>query len=370
MTQPWPPLPLFDLFLALQPPLHLVAEDYGLLLRALEQGFGCADLDDLQATCRQLWLRGTDPRSHEQFETAFAAYRQRIARQAEAFAAAAATTEPADAAPEIAEAPTDAIVPPAPVSTLPPATAPTSTPAPEPQRRETLGAIRGAIAASITPSAGGYTLVPTEFPFEPRPTQQAWRRLRQPARRGTTGQVDIQAAIAAIARDGACAEIPLQPKRVNLLQLVLFVDRDGSMVPFHLPCDRWLATIDPQHFARVDCYYFRNCPRDSVYRQAKGAGTVPLEEVLRLLSPSRTIAIILSDAGAARGGYNPARVDLTREFLQTLQPYARSLVWLNPVPADRWRETETTAGEIAQLVADLGGFAGELNQVGLKQWRY
>ncbi len=366
MTQPWPSLPLFDLFLALQPTLHLVAEDYGLLLRALEKGFGCADLDDLQATCRQLWLRSTDPRSHEQFKTAFAAYRQRIVRQA----AEAATASQAPTPSPVPTMPPETIAPPAPVSTLPPAAAPTTAPTLEQQRRETLGAIRGAIAASITPSTGGYTLVPTEFPFEPRPTQQAWRRLRQPARRGTTGQVDIPAAIAAIARDGACAEIPLESKRVNLVQLVLFVDRDGSMVPFHLPCDRWLATIDPQHFARVDCYYFRNCPRDSVYRQAKGAETLPLEEVLRWLSPSRTIAVILSDAGAARGGYNPARVDLTREFLQTLQPYARSLVWLNPVPADRWRETETTAGEIAQLVADFGGFAGELNQVGLKQWRY
>ena len=60
------------------------------------------------------------------------------------------------------------------------------------------------------------------------------------------------------------------------------------------------------------------------------------------------MALIVSDAGAARGGFSPERVERTREWIQHLQQSVPYLAWLNPMPNDSW--LHTTAGRIASFV--------------------
>jgi uncharacterized protein with von Willebrand factor type A (vWA) domain len=73
-----------------------------------------------------------------------------------------------------------------------------------------------------------------------------------------------------------------------------------------------------------------------------------MEERLSGLSPNRACVLIFSDAGAARGGYSENRLELTERFLQQCQQRLCYLVWVNPVPKERWGMT--TAGEIAKLI--------------------
>lgn len=147
------------------------------------------------------------------------------------------------------------------------------------------------------------------------------------------------------------------------MNLVFFCDRDGSMVPFHLPCDRFLATVDPKRFPRVEQYYFRNVPHRFVYLRPKGAQIRELSELFPSLSPSRTVAVIVSDAGAARGNYNPPRVELIRQFLNEIQPYVRPLVWLNPMPPERW---QGTAAAVQDVLGTVGGGMFPLSQQGFR----
>ncbi|MBP0004887.1 MAG: hypothetical protein J7642_14425 [Cyanobacteria bacterium SBC] len=357
MSELWPPLPLFDLFREVREPLGLRPDDYHLLLAALDRGFGCESLDNLKQTCRLLWLKTNDRRTIDYFEAVFDRYVAQNPPQ---------TREEEDRQPGDGSS-TTAITPPAalrPVPTVPrPPKPPPRPQQPQPRPLQTLGALREGDPQLHQTSAEGYILKPTDFPFQPHLARRSWRRLRQIARLGTTGKVDIPATISAIARDRVCLTVPLEPKRVNLVELVFFIDRDGSMVPFHIPCDRLLATVEAKRFFRVEQYYFRNVPDRSVYLRPKGAQTKRLDELLPSLSDSRTAAIVLSDAGAARRGYNTSRVELTGEFLEALQPWVRSIAWLNPMPSERW--LGTTAEEVKNCLESVGGAMFELSHEGL-----
>src|SRR5207245_10873450 len=58
--------------------------------------------------------------------------------------------------------------------------------------------------------------------------------------------------------------------------------------------------------------------------------------------------LVFCDAGAARGGFNLERIDLTEKFLKRFKQSFRYIAWLNPMPRSRW--PGTTAGEVMQLI--------------------
>ena len=131
------------------------------------------------------------------------------------------------------------------------------------------------------------------------------------------------------------------------------------MIPFRPIIDSLFNTVEPKQFAAVNRYYFRNCPRDFVYLQSKGTEVLALERLP--LERQHTVLVIISDAGAARGGYNYQRVEMTQVLLNKLQPQVKALFWLNPIPSIRW--AGTTAAEIYKL---LEGRMFELPQGGIQ----
>ncbi|MGL4502090.1 MAG: CoxE, partial [Planktothrix sp.] len=152
-----------------------------------------------------------------------------------------------------------------------------------------------------------------------------------------------------IIRDGFFLDPVLVPQRLNRVELVLLLDVDGSMVAFHSLGDRIKETaMRGGRLGSSRVYYFHNCPVDYVYGTAGYSQVVRVEEMLSGLSPNRACLMIFSDAGAARGGYSEDRLELTQRFLQQCQQRLRYLVWVNPVPRERWEMT--TAGEIAKLI--------------------
>ena len=58
--------------------------------------------------------------------------------------------------------------------------------------------------------------------------------------------------------------------------------------------------------------------------------------------------LVFSDAGAARGGFSPERINLTEKFLERFKQQFRYIAWLNPMPRERW--SGTTANEVMQSV--------------------
>lgn len=187
------------------------------------------------------------------------------------------------------------------------------------------------------------------LPLTKRQMKQTWRYLRRPIREGPLVELNVTATLEKIIQDGFFLDPVLVAQRMNRVELVLLLDVDGSMVAFHSLGDRIKETaMRGGRLGASRVYYFHNCPVDYVYGGPGYSPAVRVEEMLSGLSPNRACLLIFSDAGAARGGYSEDRLELTERFLRQCQQRLRYLVWVNPVPMERWGMT--TAGEIAKLI--------------------
>jgi uncharacterized protein with von Willebrand factor type A (vWA) domain len=206
-----------------------------------------------------------------------------------------------------------------------------------------------------------FPLILNDLPVTPRQMKQGWRYLRQFTRQGAAVEMDLEATIQQVSQQGVLLNPVMVPARTNQLELLLLIDRDGSMVPFHHLSQGLIDTaIRGGRFNRVRVYYFHNCPDDYLYRDPYHLEAELLDDCLLNLSKTRTVCMIFSDAGAARGGYSSKRRRRTKSFLKQLGQYVRTVAWLNPLPRRRW--DSTTAKEIAAWVPMF-----EVNRQGLYQ---
>ncbi|MEO0853822.1 MAG: hypothetical protein AAFY15_10020, partial [Cyanobacteria bacterium J06648_11] len=130
---------------------------------------------------------------------------------------------------------------------------------------------------------------------------------------------------------------------MNRTELLVFVDRSNSMLPFGLQTERLISTariaLEDRDLQVLSIGYFRNYILDEVYADPTMRNIVPLESALATQTRERAVALVFSDAGAARGGYSPQRVRATQRFLSRLRESVREVVWLNPCPEDVWLES-------------------------------
>ncbi len=197
--------------------------------------------------------------------------------------------------------------------------------------------------ASLVDSSAEY------FPATQRQMKQSWRYLRYFVREGLPVELDVEETVKQIGQQGILLNPVLLPRRRNRVELLLLIDRDGSMVPFHSFADRLVETaIQGGRLGSVNVYYFHNCPKEYLYRDQVYQESVLIEDVVSQSLKSRTVVLVLSDAGAARGGFNPRRRRLTKRFINQFQQQVRHIAWLNPIPRSRW--ALTTAGAISEFV--------------------
>ena len=187
------------------------------------------------------------------------------------------------------------------------------------------------------------------FPITHRQMKQSWRYLRHPLREGSPVELDVRATVEQAARQGSLFNPVLIPRYVNRTQLLLLIDRDGSMVPFHSLTQRLAETAALEgRLGNAGIYYFHNCPIKYLYRDTHHLEAEQISNVLAGLNHKRASVLIISDAGATRGSFNLERVRLTKKFLDQTKSQVRQVAWLNPMPCSRWEES--TAEEIARLI--------------------
>lgn len=197
---------------------------------------------------------------------------------------------------------------------------------------------------------GDRFLFSTDYlPVTQRQMKQMWRHLRRLTKEGIATELDIEATVNQIGRYGMMLEPVLSPARVNRTELLLLIDQDGSMVPFHSLSVRLGHTASRGgQLGAAGIYYFHNCPVGYLYHDPLHQKAEPIDNVFARLRQNRVVALIFSDAGAARGGLNSERIEFTEAFLKQLKQHVRYVAWLNPIPKKRW--LGTTAGEIAGSV--------------------
>ncbi|MCW3842883.1 hypothetical protein ONA70_22550 [Micromonospora yasonensis] len=369
MTVPHPAPPfVYDLVTRLRRRgLPLGIDDCASLRQALAAGFGLASTEDLAELCVALWAKSVGER--EIVRAAFAQVEVPVWQTD--VAEEASPTPPPTADPLAGDGlrmdPQDG---PQPAGEQPA----TGEPAPAAQHVTGL-AMQPPSTGSFDPSL---VIVP-QYPLSEREIAQAWRRLRRPVRTGPPVELDVVATLDRYARTGVASAPVLVPARRNTARLLVLVDRQGSMTPFHNFVDHLIAAI--RSAGRLDLItvgYFRNVPgrsRDqALLADLPDPFSPALDPVLTRVAPlatgrlyrdpdltephpfaaaveqvsAGTAAVIISDGGAARGGFDTGRLLDTTAMLKALRAAGCAVAWLNPLPAARW--AGTTAGQIARHI--------------------
>lgn len=298
---------------------------------AIDHGWGGRDLAALRQIGRLLWCKSfREAADYEEiFDTALAA-------------------SPRPAAKRSLPKPETEMVPPPPPPEQPPAEPPPKTAPSEPPKRGTeLTALP--LHSPVQPHA---TEVGEElrayWPVSRRSMIYTWRYLRRPVKDGPRNVLNLAETVERTARQGLFLQPVFERRETNHAHLVLLVDQEGSMVPFHRFTRDLVETAGRESsIGQVDVAYFHNVPPHSVFRDPHLTEPIPLDRALGGCTPDSSI-LVVSDAGAARGYRDLRRIRSCTEFLVGLQRLTTLIAWLNPMPQHRW--SGTTAELIAYLV--------------------
>ncbi len=197
------------------------------------------------------------------------------------------------------------------------------------------------------------------FPLTRRQMKQGWRYLRRNNREGPKIEFDLEGTVNQIARQGMFLESVMRAPRSNRANLLLLIDQDGSMTPFQGLSKRLVnAAVRAGQLENAGIYYFHNCPTNYLYHDPLMQEPEILSRFLHGRLSSKSVIMIVSDAGAARGSFNPTRIRRTESFLTQLNQHVRYVVWLNPFPKNRWKSTSASAigNFVPMFEIDRAGF--------------
>ena len=173
-----------------------------------------------------------------------------------------------------------------------------------------------------------------------------WRRFRALQRVGEKTEIDIDATIAKRSRQGVLAAPVMRARRRNRARLLILADVSTSMAPWRPFLDLLESSLTLGRLQQAAIYYFSNTPRRLVF----GRSDLTRPERLEALFDRYRGAglLVISDAGAARGWASPRRAGDTLAFIAIARAAmaASAVVWINPMPRERWRGT--TAALVAQ----------------------
>ena len=177
---------------------------------------------------------------------------------------------------------------------------------------------------------------PPEFqvylPVSRRSMAYTWRYLRRPMADGPADVLDVEATVEQATRQGFFLAPVYRRREVNHACLLLLIDQDGSMTPFHRFNRDLVETVEEDStLSEIQIYYFHNVPTDRVYRDSHLTQPVSTEQVLAGCDLDTSV-LIVSDAGAARGDRRMERIRATIEFLVKLKQQTSLIGWLNPMP--------------------------------------
>jgi uncharacterized protein len=177
----------------------------------------------------------------------------------------------------------------------------------------------------------------------PRKVQQGLRSLRMQQESYHRKVTDLAATIQRVSNRGFLDKVVQSYPITQSTQIQLLIDHGGSMTGFQHLVEMLQEKTQEVNAQQTAVYYFRNCPLDKLYTNTEQTRSIALSE---LIASNKNTFLIVSDAGAARGRYNPERIQATQQFLRQFKNEA--LVWLNPVPKGRW--ANTSADYISALV--------------------
>jgi uncharacterized protein len=335
--------PMLDLFQQLRDAgMKLTIEHYELLRQSLAAGFGVTDWEDLRDTCRVLWVKPSANYDAEIFDRVFDRYQQYYQQQFERLQERESAKLPSEIVPpvELGRLPS---IPPR--KSLKTETKPPSAAASEMEPT-------GRIAADAVQY--GHALTPpnrpefdVQVPISAAVFRQTWLNLRRSIPDRRLSELDVAATIDRIGREGFFCDLVNRPISQKKADLLLLIDDSNPMRPFTPVIQPLIQTVLQGRIAPGSIYRFNLYPTNYLYPWFHPLRGLPLAQVIGRSNQQRTVAIIVSDAGASSPIYDDDRVVATGNFLARLLPAVREILWVNPLPRARWVGTTAEPIDIA-----------------------
>jgi uncharacterized protein len=181
-----------------------------------------------------------------------------------------------------------------------------------------------------------------------RNMKMALRKLRLLTREGREEELDLDKTIEKTSKNAGVLELEMIPSRKNNVKVLLFLDVGGSMDD-HVRICAQLFSAAKYEFKHLEYFYFHNCIYESVWRDntRRWDERIPTFEVLHKYNSDYKV-ILVGDASMSpyelmypNGSVEHNNDEAGFTWLTRLKNQYPHMVWLNPVPVDYWRYTQS-----------------------------
>ncbi len=181
-----------------------------------------------------------------------------------------------------------------------------------------------------------------------RNLKMALRRLRKWVREAADLELDLPATIHATAASGGLLDIKEVPERHNAVKVLLLLDVGGSMDEHIERCAQLFSAVRSE-FKHLETFYFHNCLYESVWtdNERRLEDKLPVWQLLHRFGRDYKV-IFVGDADMGRheivqraGSVEHFNDEPGEVWLKRLLESFRSVVWLNPLPESRWRDSHS-----------------------------
>ena len=179
-----------------------------------------------------------------------------------------------------------------------------------------------------------------------RNLKMSLRRLRRWVREASDLELDLPDTIRSTARNGGLLDIKEVPERRNAVKVLMLFDVGGSMDE-HVELCAQLFSAAGSEFKHLEYFYFHNFVYESVWHEneRRTEDKLPLRHLLQKF-PRDYKVIIVGDADMGRheisdrgGSVEHFNAEPGEVWMGRLTEQFRSVVWLNPLPENRWRDS-------------------------------
>ena len=181
-----------------------------------------------------------------------------------------------------------------------------------------------------------------------RNMKMALRKLRVLTREGVGEELDIDKTVDRTSKNAGLLDLEFVPSRKNNVKVLMFFDVGGSMEDHVELCSR-LFSAARHEFKHLEFYYFHNCIYESVWKDnaRRFSERIPTFSVLNKYNGDYK-CIIVGDASMSPWElvYPNGSVEHNNDepgflWLDRIKAKYPFTVWLNPVPRDEWKWTES-----------------------------
>jgi uncharacterized protein len=339
--------PFLDLFDRLRGEgMQLTWDHYDWLQKALLTGHGLESWGSLKRTCQVLWVKPSNNYDREIFDREFDLYCQQFQQE---------PNQPEHPSPitPYPLVPSEAEV----LPQVPPRLMPTRAKSP----------IKAPTGVKTSPSdlhlsGKNNILKPIDLPISIPKMREYWRVLRRVSRTGIKDEIDVERTVDRIMELGFLDDIILRSPLKDRSELIVLVDDGDGTLPYFPALAPLFKAIEGNWITPARVYRFTTYPAQLLYDWHKPLESVVVERLISQLHQHRSIVLVISDAGAASRLHNDDRLAGTLRFLDRWDRCVSQILWINPVPQDRWEGTPA-----AEIYRRLGGGMVSLDDWGSRE---